>query len=478
MLPAENAHSRQGLPFRWQFSRQISSANCSHDGDPLSNTIFSNFPTVKFEGANSTNPLSYQFYDANRVVLGKPLGEHLRFAVAYWHSFAMNGSDPFGGPTIHRPWMEPGDPIAQAKVKADAAFELFRVLDLPFFCFHDADIAPAEETLSGTLRNFHTMVDYLAEKMAQSKTKLLWGTANLFSHPRFMAGASTNPDPEVFAWCAATVKHCMDATLQLGGSNYVLWGGREGYETLLNTDMKQELEQMGRFLTLVVEYKHKIGFKGQILVEPKPKEPTSHQYDFDAATVYSFLKRFGLENEVRLNLEANHATLAGHTFEHEIATAGALGVLGSLDINRGDPLLGWDTDQFPNDLWSMTLSMYHVIKAGGLGVGGCNFDAKVRRQSFTPEDMVHAHIGGVDLCARAFLTAASLIEDGTYDALLAERYAGWKTPEGQAMLTGKLTLDEIAAKAEKDAIQPQPRSGRQEQIENLLARKIYSWPNA
>ncbi|HEY0161265.1 MAG TPA: xylose isomerase, partial [Edaphobacter sp.] len=287
-----------------------------------------------------------------------------------------------------------------------------------------------------------------------------------------------NPDPEVFAWCAATVKSCMDATLQLGGSNYVLWGGREGYETLLNTDMKHELEQMGRFLTLVVEYKHKIGFKGQILVEPKPKEPTSHQYDFDAATVYSFLKRFGLENEVKLNLEANHATLAGHTFEHEIATAAALGVLGSLDINRGDPLLGWDTDQFPNDLWSMTLSMYHVIKAGGLGVGGCNFDAKVRRQSFTPEDMVHAHVGGVDLCARAFLTAATLIEDGTYDALLAERYAGWKTPEGQAMLTGKLTLDEIAAKAEKDAIQPQPRSGKQEQFENLLARKIYSWPNA
>ncbi len=444
----------------------------------LSDTVFSSFPTVKFEGANSTNPLSYQFYDADRVVLGKPLGEHLRFAVAYWHSFAMTGSDPFGGPTIHRPWMEPGDPIAQAKVKADAAFELFRVLDLPFFCFHDADIAPSEETLAGTLRNLHTMVDYLGEKMQSSKTKLLWGTANLFSHPRFMAGASTNPDPEVFAWCAATVKNCMDATLQLGGSNYVLWGGREGYETLLNTDMKHELEQMGRFLTLVVEYKHKIGFKGQILVEPKPKEPTSHQYDFDAATVYSFLKRFGLENEVKLNLEANHATLAGHTFEHEIATAAALGVLGSLDINRGDPLLGWDTDQFPNDLWSMTLSMYHVIKAGGLGVGGCNFDAKVRRQSFTPEDMVHAHVGGVDLCARAFLTAATLIEDGTYDALLAERYAGWKTPEGQAMLTGKLTLDEIAAKAEKDAIQPQPRSGKQEQFENLLARKIYSWPNA
>jgi xylose isomerase len=348
------------------------------------------------------------------------------------------------------------------------------VLDLPFFCFHDADVAPSADTLAETLSNLHTIGDYLQEKMSTSKTKLLWGTANMFSHPRFMAGASTNPDPAVFAWCAATVKHCMDVTKQLGGSNYVLWGGREGYETLLNTNMKQELDQMGRFLSLVVEYKHKIGFTGQILIEPKPKEPTAHQYDFDTATVYGFLKRYGLENEVRVNLEANHATLAGHSFEHEIATAGALGILGSLDINRGDALLGWDTDQFPNDLWTMTMSMYHVIKAGGLGLGGCNFDAKVRRQSFTPEDLVYAHIGGVDMCARAFLKAASLIEDGQYDKLLSDRYAGWQTPDGQAMLSGKLSLDAIAAKAEQDAIQPEPRSGKQEQIENLLARKIYS----
>jgi len=442
----------------------------------LPDTIFSNFAKVKYEGPKSTNPLSYQFYDADRVVFGKPLKEHLRFAVAYWHSFAMTASDPFGGATINRPWMVPGDPIALAKVKADAAFDFFRVLDVPFFCFHDADIAPAEDTLSGCLRNLHIIGDYLEEKISQSETKLLWGTANLFSHPRFMAGASTNPDPDVFAWCAATVKNCMDVTKQLGGANYVLWGGREGYETLLNTDMKQELEQMGRFLSLVVEYKHKIGFTGQILVEPKPKEPTTHQYDFDTATVYGFLKRFGLENEVKVNVEANHATLAGHTFEHEIATAGAFGILGSLDINRGDPLIGWDTDQFPNDLLSMTLSMYHVIKAGGLGKGGCNFDAKVRRQSFTPEDLVHAHVGGVDLCARAFVTAAALIEDGQYDALLAERYASWKTPEAEAMLDGKVSLEEIAAKAEKDTIQPKPRSGKQEQIENLLSRQIYSCP--
>lgn len=439
----------------------------------MPDTIFSQFPTVKFEGPESDNPLAYQFYDADKVVLGKPLKDHLRFATAYWHSLAMTGTDPFGGPTINRPWMAAGDPLAQAKLKADAAFELFRVLDLPFFCFHDADIAPAAETLTETLKNFHTIADYLGEKMTDYSTRLLWGTANLFSAPRFMAGASTNPDPEVFAWSAATVKHCMDVTKQLGGSNYVLWGGREGYETLLNTDMKQELDHMGRFLSLVVEYKHKIGFDGQILIEPKPKEPTSHQYDFDTATVYSFLKRYGLENEVRVNLEANHATLAGHSFEHEIATAGAFGILGSLDINRGDALLGWDTDQFPNDLWTMTMSMYHVIKAGGLGKGGCNFDAKVRRQSFTAEDMVHAHVGGADLCARAFLTAAKLIEDGRYDALLTERYADWAKPEAQAMLSG-MSLGEIAAKAEKDAINPQPRSGKQEQIENLLMRSIYS----
>ncbi len=440
----------------------------------MSNTVFSPFETVKFEGPTSENALAYRFYDADRVVLGKPLKEHLRFAVAYWHSLAMTGGDPFGGPTINRPWMSPGDPIAQAKVKADAAFELFRVLDLPFYCFHDADMAPAGATLAETLSNFHTMVDYLGEKMTKYDTKLLWGTANLFSHPRFMAGASTNPDPEVFSWCAATVKHCMDATKQLGGSNYVLWGGREGYETLLNTNMKQELDQMGRFLSLVVEYKHKIGFDGQILIEPKPKEPTSHQYDFDTATVYGFLKKYGLENEVRVNLEANHATLAGHSFEHEIATAGSLGILGSLDINRGDALLGWDTDQFPNDLWTMTMSMYHVIKAGGLGKGGCNFDAKVRRQSFTAEDMIHAHVGGADLCARAFLTAAKLIEDGKYDALLTERYAGWQTPEAKSILDGSLSLDQIAAAAEAKAIDPQPRSGKQEQIENLLMRAIYT----
>lgn len=438
----------------------------------MTDTLFSTFPTVKYEGPGSSNPLAYRFYNAEQVVMGRPLAEHLRFAVAYWHSLVMNGTDPFGGPTIERPWFS-GEPMAAARQKADAAFELFRVLDLPFFTFHDRDIVAEGASLQETLANLHTLADYLGDKMGSYKTRLLWGTANLFSHPRFMAGAATNPDPEVFAWSATTVKHCMDVTQQLGGSNYVLWGGREGYETLLNTNLKQEAQQFGRFLSLVVEYKHRIGFTGQILLEPKPKEPTAHQYDFDVATVYGFLKQFGLENEVRVNIEANHATLAGHTFEHEIATAASLGILGSLDMNRGDALLGWDTDQFPNDLLSTTMAMYHVIKAGGMGMGGLNFDAKVRRQSFTPEDLIEAHVGGVDLCARAFLLAAKLIEDGEYDQLLAERYAGWQSSDAQAILSGGKTLDRIAADAEASSINPQPRSGRQERLENLLARKLF-----
>ena len=434
-------------------------------------SVFSPFEPVRYQGASSSTELAYRYYDPAKIVLGKPLAEHLRFAVAYWHSLVMNGSDPFGAPTIHRPWMDTAlEPIAAAKMKADAAFDLFRVLDLPFFTFHDRDIAPEGSSLRESLAHFHTMADYLQEKMQAAKVKLLWGTANLFSHPRFMAGAATNPDPEVFAYSATTVKHCMDVTKQMGGSNYVLWGGREGYETLLNTDMGRELKQLGRFLSLVVEYKHRIGFAGQILIEPKPKEPTAHQYDFDVATVYGFLKEYGLEKEVRVNIEANHALLAGHSFEHEIATAANLGVLGSLDINRGDPLLGWDTDQFPADLYSMTLAMYHVIQGGGLGRGGMNFDAKVRRQSWTPEDMIHAHVGGVDLCARAFLIAAKMVEDGALKAKVDERYAGWSRYDD--MLNGRLSLEQITAKAEAENLWPEPRSGRQEQLEHLVQRYL------
>ena len=438
----------------------------------MESSVFAAFAPVHYEGPQSTSPLAYRWYDPTRVVLGKPLAEHLRFAVAWWHSLAMNGSDPFGAPTIVRPWMNRPDAMQAARDKADAAFDLFRVLGLPFFTFHDRDIAPEGDTLAESLKNFHTLADYLGEKMQSSPVRLLWGTANLFSHPRFMSGASTNPDPDVFAYSAATVKHCMDVTKMLGGENYVLWGGREGYDTLLNTDMAHELKQMGRFLSLVVDYKHKIGFKGQILVEPKPKEPTTHQYDFDTATVYGFLKRFGLENEVKVNLEANHALLAGHTFEHEIATAASLNLLGSLDINRGDPLLGWDTDQFPLDLQAMTMAMYHVINAGGLGQGGMNFDAKVRRQSTDPEDILHAHVGGVDLCARAFLIAAKMVEDGALAGEVAARYAGWQQPANQDMLNGKMTLEQIAAAAEAQPLWPQPRSGGQERYENLVTRYL------
>ncbi len=436
----------------------------------MANTLFSDLDTVRFAGPDSDDPLAYRYYDADRVMLGRPLRDHLRFAVAYWHSLAMNGSDPFGAPTIIRPWMRDPDPMQGARDKADAAFDLFRVLGVPFYTFHDRDIAPDGDDLNTALRHFHEMVDYLGSKMQGSDTKLLWGTANLFSHPRYMAGAATNPDPDVFAYAAATVKHCMDATLALGGDNYVLWGGREGYETLLNTDLAREVDQLGRFVSLVVEHKHRIGFKGQILIEPKPKEPTAHQYDFDTATVYGFLRRYGLEHEVKLNLEANHALLAGHSFEHEIATAASLGILGSLDLNRGDPLLGWDTDQFPWSLQDTAMALYHVIKAGGLGLGGCNFDAKIRRQSIDPVDLVHAHVGGIDHCARAFLIAARMIEDGQLEQALRDRYAGWDTEAARVMLDGTETLETIAARAEQRNLSPQPRSGGQERLENLVGR--------
>ncbi len=436
-------------------------------------TIFSGFETIRYEGQESQNPLAYRWYQPDRIVLGKPLRDHLRFAITYWHSFGWSGADPFGAATIDRPWMRSGDPMSGARMKADAAFDLFRVLDAPFFTFHDRDITPEGVDLNSSLRNLHIMADYLEAKMESSSTGLLWGTANVFAHRRFMAGAASNPDPEVFAFSAATVKHCMDVTKQLNGQNYVLWGGREGYETLLNTDLKRELDQLGRFINLVVEYKHKIGFRGEILMEPKPKEPTKHQYDFDTAAVYAFLQRYGLEKHVKLNIEANHATLAGHSFEHEIAMAATFGLLGSLDMNRGDLLLGWDTDQFPNDLQDVTLAMYEVLRGGGLGKGGLNFDAKVRRQSIDADDLIHAHVGGIDLCARAFLNAARLFEEKTLSSIVEKRYAGWDSPYAQAMLRGELKLEEIASQAEEKNLNPEPRSGKQEFIENLVARSLF-----
>jgi xylose isomerase len=431
--------------------------------------FFSRSEIIRYAGPDSTDPLSFRFYDKDRIVLGKTMEQHLRFAVAYWHSLVWPGGDPFGGETFLRPWAQPGDAMAQAIAKADVAFELFRLLDVPYFCFHDRDVAPEGDTLAESNANLARIEERFAEKMQTAKVKLLWGTANLFSHRRYMAGAATNPDPAVFAYACAQVKTALETTHRLGGQNYVLWGGREGYETLLNTDVGQELDQLGRFLSLVVEHKHAIGFQGTILIEPKPQEPTKHQYDFDVASVYGFLRRYGLEREVKLNIEANHATLAGHSFEHEVALAAALGVLGSLDINRGDAQSGWDTDQFPHNVPDVTLALLHVLKAGGLGSGGLNFDAKIRRQSIDPDDLLHAHIGGMDVCARALLAAARIMEDGGLQQALDARYAGWATPQGQNMLRGKASLADIASSVTGE---PQPRSGRQEYLENLVNRFV------
>jgi xylose isomerase len=431
--------------------------------------FFGRTQPIAYVSPDSTDPLAYRFYDKDRLVLGKRMEDHLRFAVAYWHSLVWPGGDPFGVETFFRPWAQPGDPLAQARAKADVAFELFRLLDVPFFCFHDRDVAPEGASLAESNANLNAIADLFAEKMQSAKVRLLWGTANLFSHPRYMAGAATNPDPAVFAYAAAQVKTAMDVTHRLGGQNYVLWGGREGYETLLNTDLGRELDQLGRFLSLVVEYKHKIGFPGTILVEPKPQEPTKHQYDFDVASIHGFLRRYGLASEVKLNIEANHATLAGHSFEHEIALASALGLLGSLDMNRGDPQSGWDTDQFPNAVPEVALALYHVLKAGGLGSGGLNFDAKIRRQSIDPADLLHGHVGAMDVCARALLAAARMIEAGILDRELSSRYAGWTTPEGKRLLSGNVTLADIAADV---TTEPKPRSGRQEYLENLVNRYV------
>lgn len=431
--------------------------------------FFDGIEQIQFEGADSKNPLAFRHYNPDEIIMGKRMEDHLRFAVAWWHSFAWEGGDPFGGPTFERPWY-PQDDMGRARLKADIAFELFDLLGQPFFCWHDADIRPEQGNFADNLRTLEEITDYIGEKMQASGTKLLWGTANMFSHRRWMAGASTNPDPEVFAFAAATVKSCMDATHKLGGENYVLWGGREGYETLLNTDLKAELDHMGRFLNMVVEYKHKIGFKGTILVEPKPQEPSKHQYDYDAATCIGFLRKYGLEGEVKLNLEQGHAILAGHSFEHEIAVAAAEGMLGSIDMNRNDYQSGWDTDQFPNNTPEVALAYYYILKAGGFTTGGTNFDAKVRRQSIDAEDLVAAHVGGMDICARGLKAAAAMIDDGGLEDALSERYSGWSTPEAASMLDS--SLEEISARVLRDNTNPEPRSGRQEILENYVNRFV------
>lgn len=412
--------------------------------------------------------LAFRHYNPDEMLMGKRMEDHLRFAVAYWHSFAWPGGDPFGGQTFERPWF--GETMDGARLKADVAFEMFDILGAPYFCFHDADIRPEGASFAESERNFKEITDIFATKMETSKTRLLWGTANLFSNRRFMSGAASNPDPDVYAWSAATVKLCMDATHALNGENYVLWGGREGYETLLNTDLTQEMDHMGRFLSMVVDYKHKIGFKGAILLEPKPQEPTKHQYDYDVATVYGFLRRYGLENEVRVNIEQGHAILAGHSFEHEIAMANTLGIFGSIDMNRNDYQSGWDTDQFPNNVPEVALAYYEILKGGGFTSGGTNFDAKLRRQSLDPEDLIAAHAGAMDVCARGLKAAAAMLEDGALEDAKAKRYAGWATPDAEAML--KMDLAEVASLVTEKEIDPQPVSGRQEILENVVNRFV------
>jgi len=434
---------------------------------------FPDIDRIRYEGPASQSPLAFRYYDADKIILGKPMREHLRMAACYWHTFVWPGADMFGVGTFKRPWVKTGDGMALARLKAEAAFEFFSKLGIDYYSFHDTDVAPEGASLKEYSDNFAQMVDVLEGHQEQTGIQLLWGTANCFSNPRFAAGAASNPDPQVFAYAAAQVFNAMNATLRLKGSNYVLWGGREGYETLLNTDLKREREQLGRFMRMVVEHKYKIGFKGDLLIEPKPQEPTKHQYDYDSATVFGFLHQFGLENEIKVNIEANHATLAGHSFHHEIATAASLGIFGSIDANRGDPQNGWDTDQFPNSVEELTLATYEILKAGGFRNGGYNFDSKVRRQSLDEIDLFYGHVAAMDVLALSLERAAAMIENDVLQQFKTQRYAGWDTPFGQGVLSGDFSLESLAQHALANAFDPKAVSGRQEMLEGVVNRFIY-----
>jgi xylose isomerase len=430
---------------------------------------------VPFAGSGSDASLRYTVYDPDRMVLGKRMEDHLRIAVCYWHSFAWPGTDVFGAGTFDRPWIDaPGDALAAARQKADAAFEFFAKLGVPFFCFHDVDLAPPGASFAESVRNLDVMLDYAEQKMAETGVKLLWGTANLFGHPRYAAGAATNPDPDVFAYAAAQVKHALEATHRLGGANYVLWGGREGYETLLNTDLRREADQLARFLTMVAEHKRTIGFTGTLLIEPKPQEPTKHQYDYDCQSVHGFLDRYDLVDEYKVNIEVNHATLAGHSFHHEVAYSIANGIFGSVDANRGDYQNGWDTDQFPNSVDELSLAVHEIIAGGGFTTGGFNFDTKLRRQSMARDDLFHGHVGGIDTLARALLVGAELVEQQTLAGPVAARYAGWDGDLGSRILAGDETLTSLEARVATGDIDPSPVSGRQEALENAVNRVIWA----
>ncbi len=432
---------------------------------------FKNVGKIQYEGKDSDNPLAFKHYNENEVIGGKTMKEHLRFAAAFWHTFQGAGSDMFGSGTAVRDWSNVSDPMELAKIKVKANFEFCSKLGIPFFCFHDRDIAPEGNNLRETNKNLDEIVTLIKEMMKTSDLKLLWGTANAFSHPRYVHGASTSPNADVFAYVAAQVKKAMEVTYELGGQNYVFWGGREGYETLLNTDMKLELDNFARFLGMAVDYAKEIGFKGQFLIEPKPKEPTKHQYDFDAGTVIGFLKTYGLDNSFKLNIEANHATLAGHTFQHELRVSRVNNMLGSIDANQGDTLLGWDTDQFPTNIYDTVLAMYEVLKAGGFTTGGLNFDAKVRRGSFEPVDLFYAHIAGMDTFAKGLKVAYRIVEDGKMDAFVADRYKSYTAGIGKDIVSGKAGFKELEKYALDNTIAN--TSGRQEMLEAFLNKYIY-----
>ena len=435
------------------------------------NEFFKGIQQVKFEGPGSDNPLAFRYYDPERVVAGKTLKDHLRFAGAYWHSFCGNGADPFGAPTHDFAWDVKSDPVERAKDKMDAAFEFLTKMSLPYYCFHDLDIVDYGIDIKENDRRLQTLVEYAKEKQAATGVKLLWGTANLFSNPRYMNGAATNPDFHVLAHGAAQVKAAIDATIALGGENYVFWGGREGYMSLLNTNMKREQENFAKFLHASKDYARKNGFKGTFFIEPKPCEPTKHQYDYDAATVLGFLQKYDLMDDFKLNLEVNHATLAGHTFQHELQVAADAGLLGSIDANRGDTQNGWDTDQFPNNLNELVESMLIIIEAGGLQGGGINFDAKIRRNSTDPADLFYAHVGGMDLFARALIIAHEILEKSEYQKIRTDRYASFDTGKGKEFTDGGLTLEQLRDYAIEQG-EPAKLSGRQEYMENLINRYI------
>ncbi|WP_407402902.1 xylose isomerase [Chryseobacterium sp.] len=433
--------------------------------------FFPGIEKIKFEGLESKNPMAFRYYDADRVVAGKPMKEWMRFAMAWWHTLCADGNDPFGEATIHHPWNDASDAVSRAKLKMDAGFEFMSKMGFEYYCFHDIDLVEAGESWSEYEANLKAIVEYAKQKQAETGIKLLWGTANVFSHERYMNGASTNPNFDVLTCAATQVKNAIDATIALGGENYVFWGGREGYMSLLNTDMKREKDHLAQFLTVARDYARSQGFTGTFLIEPKPMEPTKHQYDYDAETVIGFLRHYGLDKDFKLNLEVNHATLAGHTFEHELQAAIDAGMLGSIDANRGDYQNGWDTDQFPNDVLELTQAWLTIIPNGGIGNGGVNFDAKIRRNSIDMEDLFISHISGMDVFARGLLAAADIIENSDYNKLRTERYASYDVGNGKAFEEGKLSLEDLRNIA-MDAGEPQPRSGKQELFEAIVNMHI------